>query len=597
MRRNVRGVGRFWWLARWRDDERGVALVMVIGVGAVLMVLVATALAYSAGGMQKARTDQDWNDAMAAAYAGVEEYESRLANDNTYQQYGNPASLFSATSSVTLPTGAQTNLAFGVGRNQSWAQVSGSTRAYYRYEVDNSKYSSTGVLRVRSTGKVGNEVRSIVVNLKQDGFIDFLYFTDYEIQDPALSGVPNTCVKYYWAGRGSGCSEIAFDGGDVVNGPVHSNDAIRICSAEFTQSVTTAYNPATGPRYVPKNSSGSNCTGQTFDDPNAPTYSPVVGMPPTNASMKNEVRSDLPVDVPRPGCLYTGPTSIVYNSNGTMTIRSPWTKSTQVSGSPATGPAQTPAMCGTLGTGTGQLGSPGGATIPVIPQNLVFVQNVPSTVGDPNYWAANAWPGSATGLNCAVTSGTLACKGASGQANGNGLGYPMTNEVAPSSTSYQPRVGDVFIKGTLKGAETVYADNYIYVTGNLTYNDANSDILGLVGNNAIFVYNPMNSSNQKLLSDTDREIDAAILSVAHTFQVQNYSVGGNRGTLTVKGAIAQKFRGIVRNGSNGYIKNYVYDPRFRYLAPPKFLSPVSTSYGVSVVVEVKTAFTVAGDAL
>jgi hypothetical protein len=585
-RRTTRGLSRW---RRLHDDDRGVAIVMVIGIGAVLMVLVATALAYSASGMQKARTDQDWNDAYAAAYAGIEEYESRLANDNTYQQYGNPASTFSATSTVSLPTGLQTNPAFGVGSNQSWATVPGSSRASFRYEVDNSKYASTGVLRLRSTGKVGSSVRSIVVNLKQQGFIDFLYFTDYEIQDPTLSGAPTTCVKYYWAGRGSGCSEIAFDSGDVVKGPVHSNDAIRICGAEFTQSVTTAYNPTSGKRYVAKDSNGNACTGQIFDDPTAPTYSPVVAMPSTNAAMKNEVRTDLPIDVPRPGCLYTGPTTITYNSNGTMTIRSPWTLKTNVAGSPPSS-GTTPSACGDIT----QLASAAGATIPVIPQNLLFVQTVPSTLGDPNYWAPTAFPSTLTA--CARSSGTVACKGAGNQANGNGMGYPMTNEVAPSSTSYQPRAGDVFIKGTLKGAETVYADNYVYVTGDIKYTDANSDILGLVGNNAVFVYNPMNSSNAKVLTDTNREIDAAILSVAHTFQVQNYSVGGSRGTLTVMGAIAQKFRGIVRNGTNGYTKNYVYDPRFRYVAPPKFLSPVSTSYGVSVLVEVKTAFALNGAA-
>ncbi|MFF9565289.1 hypothetical protein ACF1AJ_18220 [Leifsonia sp. NPDC014704] len=579
-RRRVRSAGL-------RADDSGVALVMVIGITAILMVLVATALSYSASSVRKARSDQDWNAAMAAAYAGVEEYESRLANDNTYQQYGNPASAFSAGSSVSLPTGAQDNPAFGVGKTQGWAQVSGSTDAYFRYEVDNSKYASTGVLRVRSTGKVGTTTRSIVVNLKQQGFIDFLYFTDYEIQDPDLSGDPQTCVKYYWAGRGSGCSEIAFGNGDVVNGPVHSNDAIRVCDAEFTQSVTTAYNPTSGKRYIAKDSNGNTCTGQKFDDPTAPTYSPVVGMPPTNAAMKNEVRSDLPIDVPRPGCLYTGPTSIVYNSDGTMTIRSPWTKSTRVSGSPPSGAAQTPSACGPVGSATGQLGSAAGATIPVIPQNLTYVQNVPSTSSDPNYWPSNAFPST---LSCQLVSGTLACKGAGGQSNGNGLGYPITNEVAPSSTSYQPRVGDLFVKGTLKGAETAYAENYVYVTGDVKYVDANSDILGLVGNNAVFVYNPMDVNNVPLLTGSGRTIQAAILSVAHTFQVQNYDRGGGRGTLTVMGAIAQKFRGIVTRGSNGYTKNYVYDPRFRYVAPPKFLSPVSTSYGVSVLVEVKTAF-------
>ena len=43
-------------VSRWRrlhDDQNGIALIMVIGIGAVLMVLVATALAYSVGGVRK----------------------------------------------------------------------------------------------------------------------------------------------------------------------------------------------------------------------------------------------------------------------------------------------------------------------------------------------------------------------------------------------------------------------------------------------------------------------------------------------------------------------------------------------------------------
>ena len=99
-----------------------------------------------------------------------------------------------------------------------------------------------------------------------------------------------------------------------------------------------------------------------------------------------------------------------------------------------------------------------------------------------------------------------------------------------------------------------------------------------------------------MLGDSGREIDAAIISVQHSFLVQNYSRGGDRGTLTVKGSIAQAHRGIVRNGSNGYIKAYAYDTRLRYLAPPKFLSPVTTSYGVTTQTEVKAAFTSTGAA-
>ena len=102
-----------------------------------------------------------------------------------------------------------------------------------------------------------------------------------------------------------------------------------------------------------------------------------------------------------------------------------------------------------------------------------------------------------------------------------------------------------------------------------------------------------------ILNNSDyvnRTVEAAILSVAHTFGVQNYQYGGNRGTLTVTGAIAQKFRGPVGTGpgtgsvTTGYGKNYSYDERFRYSAPPKFLSPVTTVYGVTVWVEISPVF-------
>jgi hypothetical protein len=81
--------------------------------------------------------------------------------------------------------------------------------------------------------------------------------------------------------------------------------------------------------------------------------------------------------------------------------------------------------------------------------------------------------------------------------------------------------------------------------------------------------------------------------------VQNYDQGGQtRGTLTVKGSIAQTFRGTVAlQGSTGYVKAYKYDTRFAYMAPPKFLSPVSSAYGVSQFSGVPAAFSYTGAAL
>ena len=129
--------------------------------------------------------------------------------------------------------------------------------------------------------------------------------------------------------------------------------------------------------------------------------------------------------------------------------------------------------------------------------------------------------------------------------------------------------------------------------GDLLYANKDTDMIGLVGQNAVWVYSPINTSGNYILGN-NREIDAAILSVAHTFQVQNYTAGG-RGTLTVYGSIAQRFRGTVgTTGGSGYTKAYAYDPRFRYSAPPKFLSPATTTYGVNVWVEISPVYNVNG---
>lgn len=559
--------------ARIGRREDGFALIIVIAIGAVLMILATVATTAAISGTMKARQDQAWGSALSAAYAGIEEYQSRLSNDSFYVQYGNSAATFSAGSTLTLPSGTQTNPAFGIGTAGSWATVAGSGgTAKFRYEVSTKNYLATGVLRVRSTGLVNGVTRSLIADLRQTGFIDFLYFTDYEIQDPDISGQAASCVKYEWAGRSSSCTGIQFGKNDVINGPVHSNDTMLICQATFNGKSTTSnsINKGSGRLYeIP-----SGCSTANFNSGGL-AYAPTVGMPSTNAQMKRETRSDLPGDVPSPGCLYTGPTSIVFNSDGTMTVKAPWTKKTNITGDPPTG-GSTPAACGTITA----LRSSSGATITVPPRNLVYVQNVPTVSSDPNYWTNSE-------------SGRPSC--ASG---GNSLGYPISNESAPSS-AYGCKNGDVFVKGTVSGQVSLAAENYVYVTGNITYKDSSTDILGLVGNNAVWVWNPAKSTGSKLLSDTNREINAAIISVAHTFQVQNYSETGVRGNLTIRGAIAQKFRGPVGTSSsgvivNGYTKDYNYDPRLRYTAPPKFLSPVTTTYGVTTWMDTPAAMNADG---
>jgi hypothetical protein len=85
---------------------------------------------------------------------------------------------------------------------------------------------------------------------------------------------------------------------------------------------------------------------------------------------------------------------------------------------------------------------------------------------------------------------------------------------------------------------------------------------------------------------------SALITVQHSFRVQNYQYGTTVvGTLTVNGAIAQKYRGIVGLvGDAGYAKNYVYDQRLKYDSPPKFLNPVASAWQIVTWAERQAAY-------
>ncbi|HTA15148.1 MAG TPA: hypothetical protein VK781_09865, partial [Solirubrobacteraceae bacterium] len=109
--------------------------------------------------------------------------------------------------------------------------------------------------------------------------------------------------------------------------------------------------------------------------------------------------------------------------------------------------------------------------------------------------------------------------------------------------------------------------------------------LGLIANNYVRVYHPVTEEhgncNNATGSLTEPWIYAAILSTKHSFLVDNYSCGANLKNLNVYGAIAQKFRGIVGQGSSGYIKDYIYDERLAVDEPPYFLSPLNAGWKVA----------------
>jgi hypothetical protein len=144
--------------------------------------------------------------------------------------------------------------------------------------------------------------------------------------------------------------------------------------------------------------------------------------------------------------------------------------------------------------------------------------------------------------------------------------------------------GDLWISGTSSTSLTFATDNDIIVNGNLL--QSGSAEMGLIANNFVRVYHPVTWQNGNCQANAANspknvEIDAAILSLAHSFLVDNWYCGASLGTLTVKGAIAQRYRGPVGTTTGtGYIKNYAYDDRFRFTSPPYFLDPIQAGWKV-----------------
>lgn len=143
--------------------------------------------------------------------------------------------------------------------------------------------------------------------------------------------------------------------------------------------------------------------------------------------------------------------------------------------------------------------------------------------------------------------------------------------------------GNVWVSGTYGEDLTIGASNDIVINGNLERANAGL-LLGLVANNFVRVYHPVNGNcgSNAAGSLYDAKIEAAILALNHSFIVDNWDCGAKLGDLTVDGAIAQYYRGPVgTSGGTGYLKNYLYNDRLRYREPPYFLDPVKAAWRIA----------------
>ncbi|HEY7756319.1 MAG TPA: hypothetical protein VID69_08845 [Actinomycetota bacterium] len=612
-------------LSRMRREEGGYVLVVVLLSLILVLSLMTGVMSYAVGSRDLSAHDQDWNAALAAAEAGIDDYMFRLNQDGSYWQY----------SDVNPPPDG--NLAF-----DQWVAVPGAASdAQFRYRVDTSSLAVDGTVHVTSSGRVGNVTRTIDASMRRRNFLDFLYFTDFETQDPILystsqgddytpTDAQTYCAHYYYgsvtnppsrrdignvvrsdftgdADPNPTCTEISFATVDVINGPLHSNDAIRISgNPQFLGDTSTSWDDP----------SGQHWWGSGSPDflPGDPELADPLTMPPSNVEIKNETDSGQGGT----GCLFTGPTAINLRNDGTMDVISPFSKAINCSVSPNPNAN----LYYTEGASAFTI-----TRMQLPPNGVIYVQNVPSSVSDANYTAGCPFAGRPS-----FGGGTTRT---------HPLGLPQRFDITPTSTGTTPtgygcRNGDVIVSGTLDGRLTIAADNNVILFGSTTYEDANGDLLGLIANNYIEVYHPINTSSttnclagstvnggcllrmpRQTSSDTpslysgstpgtstmasgidsnqantNPSIKAALLTLQHSFRVQNYNYGDDDdvGELRVTGAIAQKYRGIVGLiNTTGYAKDYVYDQRLKYDSPPKFLNPVASAWQVVTWAECSTS--------
>lgn len=578
---------------RPRGDE-GFALLVVMGAMITLCLVVLATLGYIANSLPQTRRNQEGVAALQAAQAGIDDYLARLTTCDSYW-------------ADRCGAAANSNVAVA-----GWADVpfsSAATPAQYHYDVLKTPNDITGLLRIRSTGRVKSSVdsskRTLTVDLNKESLLRFVYYTDHESSDPSsiveryptrvVAGTGANATRYngvtsaeaekcnrYWypfggqparpantsqqfketyqystdGGKRFGDAntqwyscDIQFGPKDTIDGDAYTKDAILLNNPLFKgvfrsrwPSGSTSPGP-TASRWYRLTDGGADPQAAGFK----PSYADAdVTLPPSNVAIKDKTD---PAKGGQKGCPYTGPTRILLNSDATMTVTSPLTRSTN-------------AGCGIV--------TPSGISTQKVslPQNgVVFVES--STEGCSGKPTAFALP---------------------------------TADLTPYSCS----AGDVFIEGTLSGALTIAARNDIVVTGNTTYKNgtSGSDVLGLIANGDVAVYHPVKCAStpasEFVCNDFDNidvgltnlQISGALLSVNHSFTVQNYNRGEKLGVLTLKGGLYQYFRGPVATSNSGvvvtgYEKNYLYDARLRSLPPPSFIDPVAAPWAANTYAEVR----------
>ena len=496
--------------------EDGFTIVLALGVMLVTGLLLVGAFTAANGNIQLSHQSLTQKQAYYAALAGVQEYEYKLqANPDYWETCEEPSgTLTEAKESYQI-----TLLPASSAPKETKKCSAGNPFA----TMIESKSPLANTFRIESTGKAGTDTRSVIATFQVAGFLDYIYFTQYEVQDPEAQkgGGDKECANYrkrrIELGILEKCGTIVFGPEDSVNGPMHTDDSAVVCGgAEFGRA---PHEPLDQIEMNGGAVSGGCGSGSPIY--NTATGGPVVGpeleAPESDGSLRDYIEHEPEATQTNK---FTGLTHLILEGTA----------------------------------------------------NKIKVEEDKGTIKKTIEWPKN-------GLIYVQSNGS-GCSYKYEQENADTSKNLLEEENC--GTVY---VSGNFSKSLTIAAEVdVVVNGNITPTGVTPPAgpaSTSTNTLGLIATRFVRVYHPCEGGTNGSGSLKNLYIYAAILSTDNSFVVDNYNCGSPLGNLDVVGAIAQKFRGIVGLvGSSGYVKEYVYDERLATDEPPYFLAPLKAGWRI-----------------
>jgi Tfp pilus assembly protein PilX len=206
--------------------EDGFTMLVAIGVMFVVSLLVAAAFVAAQGDIHNSQHDLDSKRAYYAARAGINAFLFKL-NQNTELWQNCP------TQSTTNVPGSNATAQYSyqpVPAN-GYAACSAADPINTMIDTNSASFS------MRFTGTSGTNPavsRTLVASFRRKTPLDYLWYTKYETLDPNVYSNPASfqdCATLLRDGRPSHCTRIDWITGDVINGPMYTQDQYSICGA------------------------------------------------------------------------------------------------------------------------------------------------------------------------------------------------------------------------------------------------------------------------------------------------------------------------------------------------------------------------------